>query len=164
MLFKVKIDRSQPQYFISTEVNRNIPWRQVSSGIHMVHMPSVTKIRTKLQISKHHRDSKLVSIIEKIRYWVIRSLRVKNNIVYKHFLWIEVQILFGNKPITFADRIFTKMIALDEILRTNTIINILLVVYIMLWKLSAIYWKHSIAWCIKFLNTFDSSTVPFEYY
>ena len=32
MLLKVRIDRSQPQYFISTEVDRNAPWRQVSSG------------------------------------------------------------------------------------------------------------------------------------
>ena len=44
MLLKVRIDRSQPQYFISTEVDRNIPWRQVSSGTHMInqqrHMPS----------------------------------------------------------------------------------------------------------------------------
>ena len=36
MLFKVQIDRSQPQYFISTEVDKNTPWRQVSSGTHMV--------------------------------------------------------------------------------------------------------------------------------
>ena len=37
MLFKVQIDLSQPQYFISTEVDRNTTWRQVSSGTHMVH-------------------------------------------------------------------------------------------------------------------------------
>ena len=37
MLFKVQIDQSQPQYFISTEVDRNTPWRQVSSGTNMVH-------------------------------------------------------------------------------------------------------------------------------
>ena len=37
MLFKVQIDRSQTQYFISTEVDRNTPWLQVSSGTHMVH-------------------------------------------------------------------------------------------------------------------------------
>ena len=41
---KVQIDRIQPQYFISTEVDRNTPLRQVSSGTRMVHqqrhMPS----------------------------------------------------------------------------------------------------------------------------
>ena len=31
MFFKVRIDQSQPQYFISTEVDINTPWRQVSS-------------------------------------------------------------------------------------------------------------------------------------
>ncbi len=35
MLFKVQIDQIQPQYFISTEVDRNTPWRQVSSWTHM---------------------------------------------------------------------------------------------------------------------------------
>ena len=27
----------RPQYFTSTEVDRNTPWRQVCSGTHMVH-------------------------------------------------------------------------------------------------------------------------------
>ena len=34
MLLKVWIVWSQPQYFISNEVVRNTPWRQVSSGTH----------------------------------------------------------------------------------------------------------------------------------
>ena len=37
MLFKAQIDRSQPQFFIPTEVERNTPWRQVYSATHMVH-------------------------------------------------------------------------------------------------------------------------------
>ena len=61
MLFKVQIDLSQPQYFISTEVDINTPWRQVSAGIHMVHqqiqMPS-GKNKLRLQISKHQKISK----------------------------------------------------------------------------------------------------------
>ena len=32
MLLKVWIDRIQPQYFNSIEIDRNTPWRQVSSG------------------------------------------------------------------------------------------------------------------------------------
>ena len=32
---KVRIDWSQPQYFLSTEVERNTPWRQVFSGTHI---------------------------------------------------------------------------------------------------------------------------------
>ena len=44
MLLSVRTERRQPQYFISTEVDRNTPWRQVSLGTHMVHqqrhMPS----------------------------------------------------------------------------------------------------------------------------
>ena len=43
MLFKVRTDRNQPQFFTPTEV-RSTPWRQVSSGTYMVHqqrhMPS----------------------------------------------------------------------------------------------------------------------------
>ena len=53
MLFRVQIDRSQPmqpQYFISTEVDRNTAWRQVSSGTHIdwsnIHV-SIFQIRTK---------------------------------------------------------------------------------------------------------------------
>ena len=62
MLFKVWIDRSQPQYFISTEVDRNTPWRQVSSGTHMVHqqrhMPSgKNKLKQDFKISKQHLKS-----------------------------------------------------------------------------------------------------------
>ena len=34
MLFNVRIDRIKPQYFISTEVDRNTHWRQVSSETH----------------------------------------------------------------------------------------------------------------------------------
>ena len=37
MLLKVGIDQSQPQYFISTEVDMNTLWRQVSSWTHVVH-------------------------------------------------------------------------------------------------------------------------------
>ena len=40
----MRIDRSQPQYYISTEEDSNTPWRQVSLGTRMVHqqrqMPS----------------------------------------------------------------------------------------------------------------------------
>ena len=35
--FKVQTDRSQPQYFISTEIDRNTPCRQLSSVTYMVH-------------------------------------------------------------------------------------------------------------------------------
>ena len=55
MFFNVQIDRSQPQYFISTEVVRNTPWRQVSSGTQ--YDPSAeAQWKNKLE-----RDSKLVS-------------------------------------------------------------------------------------------------------
>ena len=38
MLLNAWIDRSHPQYFISTEVGRhNYTWQQVSSGTNMVH-------------------------------------------------------------------------------------------------------------------------------
>ena len=61
MIFKVRIDRSQLQYFISTEVDRNTPWRQVSSGTRMVHqqrhMPSGETLERDFQISKHHLKS-----------------------------------------------------------------------------------------------------------
>ena len=55
----MRMDRIQPQYFISTEVDRNTPWRQVSSGTRMVHqqrhMPSgKDKLERDFQISKHH--------------------------------------------------------------------------------------------------------------
>ena len=32
MLFKMRIDRSRPQYFLSTEVEINTTWRQMFSG------------------------------------------------------------------------------------------------------------------------------------
>ena len=56
MLFKVQIDRSQLQYFISTEVDRNTPWWQVSSGTRMVHqqrhMPSAkNKLERDFQVT-----------------------------------------------------------------------------------------------------------------
>ena len=60
MLLKVLIDRSQPQHFISTEVDRNAPWRQVCSGTYMAHqqrhMPSgKNKLERDFQINnKHH--------------------------------------------------------------------------------------------------------------
>ena len=59
MLFKVQIDRSHPQYFIPTEVDRNTPWLQVSSGTHMVHqqrhMSSLkNKLERDFQISKQY--------------------------------------------------------------------------------------------------------------
>ena len=59
MLSKVQIDRSQPQYLISTEVVRNTPWRQVPSGTHMVHeQRHMSSEKNKLE-----RDSKLESTI-----------------------------------------------------------------------------------------------------
>ena len=51
MLFKVQIDRSQPHYFISTEVDRNTPWRHVSSE---TRMPSGK--------NKLERDSKFITV------------------------------------------------------------------------------------------------------
>ena len=74
----MQIDRSIPQYFISTEEDRNTPWRQVSSGTRMVHqqryMPGGE--------NKLEQDYKLASTIslvrEKIGYWAIRSFRVTN--------------------------------------------------------------------------------------
>ena len=60
MLFKLRIGRIQPQYFMLTEVKRNAPWRQVSSGTRMVHqkrhMPSgKNKLELDLQIYKSKR-------------------------------------------------------------------------------------------------------------
>ena len=37
MLLKVRISRSLPQYCISTEVDRNTTWQQVSSGTRVTH-------------------------------------------------------------------------------------------------------------------------------
>ena len=56
--------RSEPQYFISTEVDRNTPWRQVSSGTHMIHqqrqMPSgKNKLERDFQISKYQSEKKI---------------------------------------------------------------------------------------------------------
>ena len=34
MLLNVRIDRSQPKYFISTEIDGNSTWRKVFSGTH----------------------------------------------------------------------------------------------------------------------------------
>ena len=68
ILLKVRIDRSQLQYLISTEEDRNSPWRQVSSGTHMVHqqkhMPSGKNKLVK--INKHHliRQSKLDNVLD----------------------------------------------------------------------------------------------------
>ena len=57
MLFKVQIDRGQPQYVISTEVKRNTPWRQESLGTQSppaeTHAKWKKEVRTRLQISKH---------------------------------------------------------------------------------------------------------------
>ena len=58
MLLKVWIGRSKPQHFISTEVNRNAPWRKCPRG-HMTfqqrHVPSgKNKLEGRFQISKHH--------------------------------------------------------------------------------------------------------------
>ena len=62
MIFKVHIDRSKPQYFISTEVyvDRNTHWRQVSSGTHNHGPPvetladnKIIKLERNFQISKH---------------------------------------------------------------------------------------------------------------
>ena len=57
-LLKVRINRSQTQYFISTEVDSNSPWPQGSSGTHMVehqrHMPSgKNKLEPDFQIMKY---------------------------------------------------------------------------------------------------------------
>ena len=60
ILFKVQMDGKQPQYIISTEVDRNTPVRQVSSETHMVHqqrhMPSGE--------NKLERDSKLITTLQ----------------------------------------------------------------------------------------------------
>ena len=63
MLFKVWIDRSQLQYFISTEVDRNTPWLQVSWETHMVPNRDTCQVeKDKLEryfkISKHHLISR----------------------------------------------------------------------------------------------------------
>ena len=70
-------DGSQPQYFISTEVDRNNPWQNVSSGTHMVHwqrhMPSgKNKLERYFQISKHH----FISRSEYYHNVALRSFRV----------------------------------------------------------------------------------------
>ena len=59
MLFKAQSDRRHPQYFISTEVDINTPWRQLSLGTHMVHqqrhmLSGKNKLERDFQISKHH--------------------------------------------------------------------------------------------------------------
>ena len=51
----MQIDRSHQQYLISTEVDRNTPWRKVSSGTRMVHQQRhMPNGKNKLE-----RDSKL---------------------------------------------------------------------------------------------------------
>ena len=53
------IDWSQPHYLISTELYRNAPWQQVSSGTRMVHqqrhmLSGKNKLDRDFQISKYH--------------------------------------------------------------------------------------------------------------
>ena len=57
MLLKVRIDDSKPQYFTSTEVDRNIPLRQVSSGTQVPQAEThggKNKLERDFPISKHH--------------------------------------------------------------------------------------------------------------
>ena len=57
--FDFPLKKCQPQYFISTEVDRNATGRQMSSGTHVVHqqrhIPSgKNKLERDFKISKHH--------------------------------------------------------------------------------------------------------------
>ena len=105
MLFKVQIDRSQPQYIISTEVDRNTPWRQVSSGTHIVHQQrqrSCTGFHSSVNgrflfiVTKWQSTaSTLVSYIFKRRYcWVISAFRITLSIDRKQRIMPKQILLF----------------------------------------------------------------------
>ena len=89
MLFRVRIDRNQPQYmyFISTEVDKNTPWRQVSSGTHMVHQQT-HKPSGKNQLERDFQISKHFCNTNNYRYIVyIRKLGTSmNSLTYHNYI------------------------------------------------------------------------------
>ena len=87
MLFNVQIDRNQPQYFISTEVDINTPWRQVSPGTRMVHQQRhMPRGKNKLE-----RDFKLVRVMF-IFYSTVQFYEVR-----KYTLGLFQTFLYGGR-------------------------------------------------------------------
>ena len=86
MLLKVRIDRSQPQHFISTEIDRNAPCRQVFSGTQWSTSRDTCQVGQNLerdfQISKHYFISQRENLDKsKIRLWYSDlHVKIKNEV------------------------------------------------------------------------------------